>query len=66
MDLFHFDCSNDADQVLSMIPHCVSPEMNEELTRLVREKEIFYALDHMDLRKASSIDGLSGMFFKEN
>lgn len=63
LDLFHLKCRIDAEQVLSLIPHCALNEMNEELTRTMGEKEIREALDHMDPRKALGIDGLSGLFF---
>lgn len=64
MDLFHTEGSNDVEQVLRLIPPCVSNDMNEELTRTVGEKEIREALDHMDPRKAPGIDGLSSLFLK--
>lgn len=59
MDLFHTEGSNDMDNVLALIPNCVTNKMNEVLTRHVDAREIQEALTHMDPRKAPGIDGLS-------
>lgn len=50
MDLFMIECSNKAEQVLSLTPSCMTVDMNEVL---------------MELRKTPGSDDLSGMFFKE-
>lgn len=51
--------SNHFEHVLSLISHCITSNMNEVLERLVVDKEVLDALEHMDPKKALEIDGLS-------
>lgn len=59
-------CNGRFEQVLKLMPHCITLKMNMALERLVSDKEVLKALNSMDLRKVPSIDDLSGMFYKEN
>lgn len=65
-ELFKAGCNNRFDHVLSLTPHCITPDMNEIIKRSMTDMEVIDALDHMDLKKAPCIDRLSGMFYKEN
>lgn len=40
--------------------------MNEALLAPISDKEIIDVLSQMDPKKASRIDGLSGLFYKEH
>ncbi|PPR87341.1 hypothetical protein GOBAR_AA33348 [Gossypium barbadense] len=64
-DLFRSEVVNDI-RVMSPIKRCISSDMNEALMGQFTDKEIMDAFDHMDPRKATGIDGLSDLFFKEN
>lgn len=66
MDLFKSGGSCTMEQVLNLIPYCVTPEMNAKLTKQVTDKEMLEGFAQMDPRKAPGCDGLSGLFFKEN
>lgn len=39
-ELFMFDCDNNTNNILCLIPRCITREMNLELLKLVEEKEI--------------------------
>lgn len=65
-DLFNFDYNSNIDNILHLIPKCITRDMNFELLKPVKDKEILRAFDQMDSRKAPGSDGLSIKFFREN
>lgn len=66
LDLFNFDYDSNIDNILCLIPRCITSNMNLDLIKPVEDKEISWAFYQMDLRKSSRSDGLSWMFFQEN
>lgn len=53
MDLFKLACNNNAEQVLRLIPRCITNEMNTDLMRPVDDKEVLAAFDQKDLIKGT-------------
>lgn len=65
-NLFTSEGNNYFDNIVGVIPQCITPDMNEFLVKKVTEKEVLDAIGQTDPRKAPKIDGLFGMFYKEN
>ncbi|PPE00498.1 hypothetical protein GOBAR_DD02479 [Gossypium barbadense] len=51
---------------LQIVLKCINKDMNRRLNGKFTNEEILMAFKQMDPRKASRIDGLSGIFFKEH
>lgn len=64
--LFKIECSGNLDRVLDNIMQCITSYINLTLESQDSDKEILDAFKQMDPRKAPGIDGLSGLFYKEN
>lgn len=65
-DLFKTMDNSSVEQIMLVIPRCVTQEMNNTLTKPVKDKEIVEAFNQMDTSKAPRCNGLSGLLFKEN
>lgn len=57
---------NNFDFKEDVIPTSICADINEMLVSRVSEKEIFEALSQMNPRKPPGIDGLPGLFYKNN
>ncbi|KAG8488150.1 hypothetical protein CXB51_018462 [Gossypium anomalum] len=66
IDLFQTSTNTVNNIDICCIPKCVNEEMNKNLMQSFTDKEILRAFNQIDLRKAPGIDGLPGIFFKEN
>lgn len=65
-NLFSSVCTNQFDKFLDKIPKCINDEIRLSFDKPVIDNEIMDAFGQMDPMKALGIDGLSGLFFKEN
>ncbi|KAA3484568.1 UDP-glycosyltransferase 89C1-like [Gossypium australe] len=64
--LFKSNEPSNVDTYINDIHTKVTPEMNANLAKHFTDEEIMVAFNQMDLHKAPGINGLSGIFFKEN
>ncbi|KAA3483070.1 reverse transcriptase [Gossypium australe] len=65
-NLFRSNGNNISQVDLSFMDKCITKENNDWLIREYNEAEVKNAIRNMDPRKALSIDGLSGNFFKQH
>ncbi|XP_027097528.1 uncharacterized protein [Coffea arabica] len=63
-ELFKSGGMNDMSEILDGIPHSITQEMNDKLTKAVEEDEIHDALFSMNPEKAPGQDGMSPLFFQ--
>lgn len=52
VDLFNFVCDSNIDNILCLIPRCITSDMNLDLLKPVEDKEVLRAFDQMDPRIA--------------
>lgn len=64
--LFTCGSFNNFDFMEEVIPTCIIADIDKDLVSKVTEKEILEVLNQMNPRKAPGIDGLSGLFYKNN
>lgn len=64
--LFKVDGNSNFVEVINQISRCTNSDINHALVDRFLEKEIIEAFNEMDLNKAPGLDGLSGLFYKEN
>ncbi|PPR92692.1 hypothetical protein GOBAR_AA27977 [Gossypium barbadense] len=65
-NLFKSSIDYNDEMEMGYIPKCVDHEINNILVKDFTDEEILAAFNQMDPRKAPGIDGLSGVFFREN
>lgn len=63
-ELFKSEGRSDMLAILDGIPHSITQEMNDKLTKVVEEKEIHDALFSMNPEKAPGQDGMTPLFFQ--
>ena len=63
-ELFKSGGRSDMSEILDGIPHSITQEMNDKLTKAVEEDEIHDALFSMNPEKAPGQDGMSPLFFQ--
>lgn len=64
--LFKIECNGSFEPVLDQILQCITSDMNLAFGCQVMDKEILDSFNQIDSRKALGIDGLLGLFYKEN
>ncbi|MBA0597535.1 hypothetical protein Gorai_007338 [Gossypium raimondii] len=64
--LFKFKANGNDERFLGQIQRCINLEMNNVLDKRLTDKQILEAFNQMDPCKAPDIDGLLGLFYKEN
>ncbi|XP_071925834.1 uncharacterized protein [Coffea arabica] len=64
-DLFTSGGKDDMTEILEGIPHYITQEMNDKLTKEVMEEEIHDALFSMNPEKAPGQDGMTPLFFQK-
>ncbi|PPD94157.1 hypothetical protein GOBAR_DD08820 [Gossypium barbadense] len=65
-NFFKTSAPSNAEINMSYIQKCVTQDVNNMLVKRFTDDEILEAFNQMDPRKDQGIDGISGIFFKEN